>query len=368
MKFNIFMDTQVYEKQGFNFKSNDLSRLSKLVRQTNDVRIFLGEFTEKEVYNRIHKKIEKVKSQVNKVRDIHIIDKNSAFLKKWEEDIESEELRIKSEFKNFVRKNKVEIIPLDKSSLDVILEDYLKIKPPFTQKKPKEFPDAFTLHSVLKWTNNHSEEMIVISGDEDVEKFCELHVQLRYFKTINEATNYILTNTNHGEYMRISDLIEESKDQILSALEKVELRDFFDIRNDSFEHIQVNYIKPLIVHDNLLVLEIDKESEESTSVIFTVLVKFKTGITASVFSDEASAYDFHNEKYSLKFYEKNQYNASFVLPVKMKVKINSFDDNLTQEKFELIEINESNSINFPMPVPDLKDYYKTVGEVILDRV
>ncbi|NEQ01024.1 MULTISPECIES: PIN domain-containing protein [unclassified Moorena] len=75
---------------------------------------------------------------------------------------------INKKIENFLDKTGSQIIYVnDYNPLDKVLTNYFEKKPPFSQKKKAEFPDALALVSLEKWAEKHNQKILAISTDQD---------------------------------------------------------------------------------------------------------------------------------------------------------------------------------------------------------
>jgi hypothetical protein len=65
------------------------------------------------------------------------------------------------------------VIAVPNMSLEGVLDDYFEQRPPFSEKKKSEFPDAFAAAALEAWCKKKSEKILVISGDGDWPIICE---------------------------------------------------------------------------------------------------------------------------------------------------------------------------------------------------
>ncbi len=81
------------------------------------------------------------------------------------------------------------------SDLDwrVVFDDYFAQRPPFSEKKKMEFPDAFNLKLVEKRKSKH---LVIISSDPDYDAWAIGKKNVNVFKNLQEFTN---------EYVRLKD-------------------------------------------------------------------------------------------------------------------------------------------------------------------
>jgi hypothetical protein len=73
----------------------------------------------------------------------------------------------------FIYKTKAVSVSLGSLTVKQTWDAYKQRKPPFSNKKKCEFPDAYALFSLEKWRQSNKASIIVVSRDEDWEGFAE---------------------------------------------------------------------------------------------------------------------------------------------------------------------------------------------------
>ena len=79
----------------------------------------------------------------------------------------------------------VEKLPIV-GNLEDTIDWYFKKEPPFSERKPKEFPDAFILSALDHYHKEHKANIAVVSGDGDFSKACTLRRFIVYFSSLDE--------------------------------------------------------------------------------------------------------------------------------------------------------------------------------------
>ena len=134
----------------------------------------------------------------------------------------------------------VEHLPIVGSLKDVT-NWYFAVEPPFTERKPKEFPDAFILSALEYYHQEHKANIAVISADSDFSKACARRHYIAYFGNLEkyaEAFKPALSS---------EDLIEEPIDPTVPIVTEdlTELKAILG-RGDSVTSIEVNRALQLI--------------------------------------------------------------------------------------------------------------------------
>jgi hypothetical protein len=177
----VFLDTQVFEQEFFNFESSRFSLLKRLVSEGH-AKVVITEITRREVVARIRetaaKALQALKLIRKKRRSVGLLwylgDKfANIFIKHNPREIAAE---VEKQFEKLRKDLRVEEIPLEYSaeSLSSIVDDYFEMRPPFRKgRKRHEFPDAISCDILRKWaTSKRRREVFVVTGDQDWQGLC----------------------------------------------------------------------------------------------------------------------------------------------------------------------------------------------------
>lgn len=179
---NIFIDTCIYQEGQF-IASGKLKTLFDAAKEQR-ICILLPDITEREVLAHIEEQLnaehEKLKS-----RATSMLKHLEPLRKMLEEAVKLSETaanNMKEQFLEQLYIARVCRIPLQENlDLKAIVEAYFRKKPPFSQKKKSEFPDAIVLKSLETWCKENNEKCIVLSNDNDMQTYSSEY--LRHIKT-----------------------------------------------------------------------------------------------------------------------------------------------------------------------------------------
>ena len=237
---SIFLDTNIFISQKYDFSDTKNSDFNNLVKMVNDgkIKLYISQIVEHEVKKHIKEDILEIFKEVKKSRNIVLkkISKNYlqtpvlsnlfSFYNLKKDDISEE---IISKFDKFLKDSKV--CKLDCKNIDPqqIIVDYMDSNPPFENKEKKkyEFPDAFMI-AKLKRSFNEKNPIYVITKDEGFKKAIEniagLEGKYDNLKEVfdlinceNEIYNEIkefLSNSTHT-----TEILEKLKEEIKDKLE-----------------------------------------------------------------------------------------------------------------------------------------------------
>lgn len=227
----VTLDTNIFDANKLDFSQD--STLGLLVNhvKAGKIKIVLSNIVLKEVEKHVIKASDGVCSSFRGLRKELINVVSDKFLEEIgiETDLlmlNKEEYRTKSlkMWKKFLEKLNPEILNLSLVDLDGIVSDYFAINPPFesSEKKRKEFPDAFIANQIRK-RFGEDEVIAIISDDKGFKKACGYSENHIFYQSLGELYNAInrqereykeivrITNSLIGRY--ISEIEEEIKNE-----------------------------------------------------------------------------------------------------------------------------------------------------------
>lgn len=121
-------------------------------------------------------------------------------------------------FSKFLEDCKVERLNATSINLEEILEDYFAVRPPFenSEKKRKEFPDAFIAEEIKKRFDK-CEIVAIVSNDNGFKKACTDSNNHLFFSSLGELFNALIKNEE--EYMSALELLKSNYNSILEEIE-----------------------------------------------------------------------------------------------------------------------------------------------------
>jgi len=196
---SIFIDTNIFDRYQYDFKS---PLLESLVQRTHKhhLSLLMPDATLKEIHRHIEEKCEQIRIGLNLAqKDAPLISKLEAWpdRKQRDEVIKKAIVRTKSELAMFQKS--LSSVALDYEGVDVekVMQWYNDKTPPFSDKKPKEFSDAFALYALMNFQAKANVPVAIISDDDDFQKACELNGEnFKYFKTLDDYHKALDENDN----------------------------------------------------------------------------------------------------------------------------------------------------------------------------
>jgi hypothetical protein len=231
IKRNVFLDTQVYTANNFDFSNDNFVRFSSLVEE-GKVSLFITSITLNEIKTNIINSVcdseKAIRDFQNKARILRISRKEK-FGEIWQIQNYTEfSSDIIDQVEEFIHVNKIENVPIDGLSNEEIFVKYFNNLPPFggTNKK-HEFPDAFAIAALEKKSLQIKEIIYVISADLGWKAACKDNPNIFHlgkpeelFQLI-EFDEKIISEISEQIFIRHKSEIEKN------VIEKFENLDFF---------------------------------------------------------------------------------------------------------------------------------------------
>jgi hypothetical protein len=210
----LFIDTSIYHAGNFQFFKAEFAAVSKLLRE-DKLTLLLTSATISEVKRHLEEGAKAAASGMQSLRQKAKILRN---LPSYSQSILFEDFQVESVakelielFERFLSTKNLKIVSLGLASAETVFEKYFSKSPPFSQKKPDEFRDAFVLESLKAYAVEEGVRIHVISEDDDMRAFCENEPLLVWSNKLGEYVDAAL----HLERVEPAAFA----DQALSALE-----------------------------------------------------------------------------------------------------------------------------------------------------
>lgn len=314
---NVFIDTQVFVHNNFNFNNGLFRRLISAV-DNKLVTVYLTDVVEKEVELKILENVEEVKnSQRTFIKNAKILRNLNKYDNVFdiEKNLDSISDCLINQFKQFLKEVDVKIISVEDVSPTLIFEKYFKVNPPFSGKKKDEFPDAFSLIALQNIFEEKGQKVHIVSNDRDLKYFCE-NKELFLYEPSLESFFSSLNDHYHQKYFDYvvfvyDNNIDEMSEQIEEQINKSE----FTLSNEDGD-INKIYIDSIELDEDPYIIEI--EIEEGITIMATNVT---ISLTANVsYIDYASSpYDKEERKYLFYQYEETEIVDVVIVPVQMTV-------------------------------------------------
>lgn len=181
----LYIDTQVFVQNGCRVNTLPFTR-AKETFVKGGIRLLLPAIMERELLRKFDEQASKATDALIKACKTYPIDSLSLMDIPLKDELKSkcyqEMVRQLETFKeHFV----IEKLPLV-GNLEDVVDWYFRKKPPFSEKKPKEFPDAFILTTLELYHKEYKTNIAVVSGDGDFKKACVARRFIKHFSSLDE--------------------------------------------------------------------------------------------------------------------------------------------------------------------------------------
>lgn len=221
---NVTIDTNVFEANKFDFGSD--STMSLLVKnvQNGKIKLVLSNIVISEVENHICRCVDNVCGKARKLRKEYLDILPEQYLADIGmgiyvqiPDKKTIHQNAKDVFARFLEDCKVERLDTGSINLEEILEDYFAVRPPFenSEKKRKEFPDAFIAEEIRKRFGS-DEIVAIVSQDNGFKKACTNSKNHLFFSSLGDLFNTL--SKNEEEYTAALELIKSNNDSIIQTI------------------------------------------------------------------------------------------------------------------------------------------------------
>lgn len=218
---NVFIDSSIYIQRNFNFTDHLLGQISTL-SANNHIKLYITSIVTNEIKNKIDDRTKEAKSAIESLRKKGMILRN---IKEYDVIFNNEtsdlvSSAVKKQFEDFIENSGALVIPVEAVSVDKLLEGYFQMIPPFSRSKKAEFPDAINLLAIDNWCITNSEQMYVISLDNDLVNYCEDNVRLHCLDSIDSFLNLVNSSDEyrHNFVVNLSEKFLKILKRVLSRI------------------------------------------------------------------------------------------------------------------------------------------------------
>lgn len=229
-KITAFIDTSVFFKENFT-ASRSFHRLLEFAEK-KEIDLIITDIVYGEVLSNQAKKvneaipkIKKTYNERNKEGGVFRCydDLSNLFFKpKLEKD--SLIAQFKEKFDSIIKKCHIKVINSKETKVGEIFDRYFKKEPPFSEKKKNEFPDAFSLKTVLEFVkSNKIRNFYIVS--QDLDYLTEDTKKITVFKEVKELLNECIRKNEESEKLSAIDKMYEEAienlDYFRNSIEKL---------------------------------------------------------------------------------------------------------------------------------------------------
>lgn len=172
----LFIDTSIYHASNYQFLKSDLESIARLL-ESGKLTLLITTITISEIKRHIKIKANEAANAVQSLRDKGKILRNlpefSSTFVFQKVDRKAVEDDLVAMFDTFMSAKNVEVVSLDLASVEEVFEKYFSVLPPFSEKKPEEFRDAFVLEALKAYAVDNGVRIHILSADEDMRTYCD---------------------------------------------------------------------------------------------------------------------------------------------------------------------------------------------------
>lgn len=223
---SVTIDTNVFEANKFDFGNDSTMRLLVKNVQNGKIKLVLSNIVISEVEKHICRCVDDLCGKARKLRKEYLDILPEQYLADIGmgiyvqiPDKKTAQQSAKATFAKFLEDCKVERLDTSDINLEQILEDYFAVRPPFenSEKKRKEFPDAFIAQEIKNRFDNN-EVVAIVSQDNGFKTACTRSKNHLFFSSIGELLNEL--SKNEEEYAAALNLIKNNNDSIVQTIKR----------------------------------------------------------------------------------------------------------------------------------------------------
>lgn len=274
----VFIDTSVFKANNYFSTTSKINKLVELASKGR-ISIVLTSITKAEIIKHLTRDIENARKSVRKkdnevLRNIKGTDDFFSALDNLDAEIIASDL-----VNTFVKRSGAYVIGLEYcKGIEGIFRKYFKQEFPFSEKKQKEFPDAFALAALEGYNRSRRYKMIVLSTDPDMQNYESDELYAVDFK------KYI--SEKMSEDVDLSSLYKElsgNPDWLKERLEN-EIEEFLDEESLYYDWIENGEIHYITVGDvrvdfNADDVYISESNDETIEFELEIHVNYRIGIS-----------------------------------------------------------------------------------------
>ena len=163
---SLYIDTQVFKNHHLRFDSKELIALTDTFTK-GGLRLLIPEIMERELFRHFLREAKKVSVAIIKAHNAYPVNKLALVELPSLEELKTKCFEeMKRQWFSFKEHFVIEKLPIV-GNLNEVVDWYFDVRPPFSEKKEKEFPDAFILSALDQYHKQYHANIAVVSGDND---------------------------------------------------------------------------------------------------------------------------------------------------------------------------------------------------------
>ncbi len=274
----VFIDTSVFKANNYFSATSKINKLAELASKKR-ISIVLTSITKAEIIKHLTRDIESARKSVRKkdnevLRNIKGTDDYYSALDSLDAEKTATEM-----VNTFVKRSEAYVIGLEYcKDIDEIFRKYFKQEFPFSEKKQKEFPDAFALAALEGYNQSRRYKIIVLSTDPDMQNYeSDELLAVDYKKYISDKISEDVDLS--ALYTELSSSSDRLKDEFKNKIE--EFLDDQSLYYDKIENGDIHYISVgnVQVDFNADEVYINESNDDSIEFELEIHVDYKVSIS-----------------------------------------------------------------------------------------
>lgn len=265
----VFVDTQAFRKAQFDWTGRLLSKLVEFAKDTS-LQLLITDITKGEIKSQLRDGLKDAVASLKKHNVILQQIGAGAALEAASD--EASITALESAFEEFLKDTKAINVPIA-ADLNALFYDYFNHRPPFSEKKKSEFPDAVVISSILAWCNNRKATAYIVSGDQDLKACCSETGPLFYAESVGDIISQATVSKDlHSALEKALSGNEHLSDLLTEQIKDMEIkgsRGIVSYRGNianfsgkicGVDDINIHYVNVMEQEDRTLTCEIELEA------------------------------------------------------------------------------------------------------------
>lgn len=169
---SLYIDTEFFKRQRLRFDTKAFTALTGTFAK-GGLRLLVPIIMERELLRHFSREAEEAADAVTKAHKKYPVNNLALVELPSQEELKTKCIEeMNRQWSTFKEHFVVENLPIA-GNLEDIVDWYFEIRPPFSEKKPKEFPDALILSVLDQYHQQHHANIAVVGFDGDFRQACE---------------------------------------------------------------------------------------------------------------------------------------------------------------------------------------------------
>lgn len=182
---SLYIDTEFFKRQGLRFDTKTIIALINTFTK-GGLRLLVPKIMERELFRHFSREAEKAAMAVASAHKAYPVNNLTLIELPSQEELKTKCIEVMSQqWSSFKEHFVVENLPIA-GNLEDVIDWYFDIRPPFSEKKPKEFPDALILSALDQHHRQHHANIAVVGFDGDFRQACESRRYILYFPDLEK--------------------------------------------------------------------------------------------------------------------------------------------------------------------------------------